>query len=146
VARERLPMERVELRVGRIEDPLPSGSFDLVASALCVHHLDGAGKADLFRRVYEALRPGGRFVLGDVVVPGDPADATAPLTPGYDRPSPLADQLRWLADAGFELRAAWERGDLAVVVADRPVVGADRPRVAEAETNPTEVVARLVLE
>ena len=43
-----LPAERVELRVGRIEEPLPEGPFDLVTSALCVHHLDGAGKADLF--------------------------------------------------------------------------------------------------
>lgn len=119
VARERLPSERVELRARRIEDRLPDGPFDLVASALCVHHLNGAGKADLFRRVHAALAPGGRFVLGDVVVPSDPAVATTPLTPGYDRPSPVADQLRWLADAGFSARVVWGEGDLAVVAADR---------------------------
>jgi tRNA threonylcarbamoyl adenosine modification protein (Sua5/YciO/YrdC/YwlC family) len=119
VAGRQLPPERLDLRTGRIEDPLPAGPFDLVASALCVHHLDGAGKADLFRRVHDALAPGGLFVLGDVVVPVDPAAATTPLTPGYDRPSPLADQLRWLAEAGFEPRVAWEKGDLAVVAARR---------------------------
>jgi tRNA threonylcarbamoyl adenosine modification protein (Sua5/YciO/YrdC/YwlC family) len=119
VARAGLPAERVELRAGRIEEPLPDGSFDLVTSALCVHHLDGAGKADLFRRVHDALVPGGLFVLGDVVVPVDPADATTPLTPGYDRPSPLADQLGWLTDAGFEPSVAWQAGDLAVVAARR---------------------------
>jgi tRNA threonylcarbamoyl adenosine modification protein (Sua5/YciO/YrdC/YwlC family) len=119
VAAGRLPGKRVELKAGRIEDPLPEGPFDLVASALCVHHLDGAGKADLFRRVHTVLAPGGRFVLGDVVVPLDPAEATSPLTPGYDRPSPLADQLGWLRDAGFDPHVVWQEGDLAVVAADR---------------------------
>jgi tRNA (cmo5U34)-methyltransferase len=120
VARSDLPGARVELLVGAIEEPLPDGPFDLVASALCVHHLDAAGKADLFSRVLSALRPGGRFVLADVVVPVDPADATTPLTPGFDQPSPLADQLRWLAEAGLQARVAWASGDLAVVVADAP--------------------------
>jgi tRNA threonylcarbamoyl adenosine modification protein (Sua5/YciO/YrdC/YwlC family) len=120
VARSALPADRVDLRVGGIEEPLPDGPFDLVASALCVHHLSGAEKADLFGRVLSVLRPGGRFVLADVVVPVDPADATTPLTPGFDRPSPLSDQVGWLVDAGFEVRVSWASGDLAVVVADAP--------------------------
>jgi SAM-dependent methyltransferase len=117
-ARGALPTERVGLSVARLQDPLPTGEFDLVASALCVHHLDGAEKADLFVRVREALRPGGRFVLGDVVVPAaGPSAATAPLTPGYDKPSTVAEQLRWLAAAGFDASVTWEKGDLAVIVA-----------------------------
>lgn len=119
VARDALPASQVSLLAGRIEDPLPEGPFDLVATALCVHHLDGAAKAGLFRRVRDALAPNGLFVMGDVVVPLDPALATTPLTPGYDRPSPLADQIRWLTEAGLEPHVAWERGDLAVVAARR---------------------------
>jgi tRNA threonylcarbamoyl adenosine modification protein (Sua5/YciO/YrdC/YwlC family) len=117
-ARSRLPADRVLLRVGRLEDPLPEGPFDLVASALCVHHLDGAGKRDLFTRVAEVLRPGGVFALGDVIVPEDPADAVTSLTPGFDRPSPLADQLGWLAEAGFAARVHWLHKDLVVVGAE----------------------------
>ncbi len=64
---ERLPA--AVLLLSRLEDPLPAGPFDLVVSTLAVHHLDGAGKRDLFARVAGVLRPGGRFVLGDVVVP-----------------------------------------------------------------------------
>jgi tRNA (cmo5U34)-methyltransferase len=60
------------LRVSRLEDAPPEGNFDLVVSALAVHHLDGAGKADLFARVAVRLRSGGRFVVGDLVVPDDP--------------------------------------------------------------------------
>jgi tRNA threonylcarbamoyl adenosine modification protein (Sua5/YciO/YrdC/YwlC family) len=118
VARRELPPERVELRVGRIEDELPEGPFDLVATALAVHHLDAAEKAQLFRRIRELLAPAGRFVLADVVVPEDPAEARTPLTPGLDRPSSVADQLAWMRDAGLEARVSWRHGDLAVLIGE----------------------------
>jgi tRNA threonylcarbamoyl adenosine modification protein (Sua5/YciO/YrdC/YwlC family) len=117
VARAQLPPERAQLRVGRLEDPLPDRGFDLAASALAIHHLDGPAKAALFARVRRALAAGGRFVIGDVIVPEDPADATTPLMPGFDRPSTIAEQLAWLGDAGFEASVAWRSGDLAVIVA-----------------------------
>ena len=41
-------LDRVALHVARLEDALPGGPFDLVASALCVHHLRGPEKRDLF--------------------------------------------------------------------------------------------------
>jgi tRNA (cmo5U34)-methyltransferase len=119
-ARERLGRFDVELRVGRLQDPLPSGPFDLVASGLCVHHLDGEEKADLFGRIRDVLGPGGRFVLGDVVVPEDPGAVTAELTPGYDKPSTVAEQLGWLASAGLPARVSWSARDLAVLVAEAP--------------------------
>ncbi len=116
-ARARLPDWRAELHVARLQQPLPEGPFDLVASALCIHHLEPWEKQKLFARVHEALGPGGRFVLADVVVPPDPADAVTGLTPGFDKPSTLAEQLQWLQDAGFSTRVTWEHRDLAVVVA-----------------------------
>lgn len=121
-ARQLLAGRDVALRVGRLEDPLPAGPFDLVVSALAVHHLDGAGKADLFTRVATVLAPGGRLVLADVVVPDDPADAITPLDPGYDLPSPIADQLAWLRAGGLaDPEVTWRDRDLAVLVARRPV-------------------------
>jgi L-threonylcarbamoyladenylate synthase len=117
-ARSRLPTDRVSLQVGRLEEPLPEGPFDLVASALCVHHLSGAEKRDLFARVAGVLGPGGRFVLGDVIVPEDSADAVTSLTPDFDRPSPLADQLQWLDEAGFDARLVWQHRDLVVISAE----------------------------
>lgn len=115
VAREALP--GADLRVARLEDPLPPGPFDLVISVLAVHHLDAPGKAGLFRRVAAVLARGGRFVLGDVVVPEDPADATTPLSPGFDLPSRAGDQLEWLVAAGLDASVRWTAGDLAVLVA-----------------------------
>jgi tRNA threonylcarbamoyl adenosine modification protein (Sua5/YciO/YrdC/YwlC family) len=116
-ARSRLPDGRASFRVGLLQDRLPEGPFDLVASALCVHHLDGAEKADLFARVAAALAPGGRFVLGDVVVPDDPAEVRIELTDGYDKPSTTEEQLSWLTDAGLDARVEWAQEDLAVIVA-----------------------------
>ena len=119
VARANLGESRIDLRVADLADPLPAGRFDLVISALAVHHLDGAGKADLFRRVAAVVRPPGRFVLGDVVVPEDPADAVVPLSDDYDRPSSVAEQLSWLDEAGFDPAVVWSERDLAVLRADR---------------------------
>ena len=120
-ARDALPADRVTLSLARLEDALPPGPFQLVFSALAVHHLDGPRKAALFERVAAVLPAGGRFVLGDVIVPVDPADVVTPIDDdGYDTPSSVADQLGWLEAAGFTARAAWAHRDLAVLVADRP--------------------------
>jgi tRNA (cmo5U34)-methyltransferase len=111
-ARERLP--DAELRLQRLEDELPPGPFDLVVSALAVHHLDGAGKRDLFSRVADALRPGGTFVLGDVVVPPPGREGPIYIDWVMDLPDSVEDQLVWLREAGFEAEASSVRVDLAV--------------------------------
>ena len=110
-----LPHDRVEVRVGWLEDPLPNGRFDLVVSALAVHHLTAADKADLFARIASSLRSGGVFVLGDVVIPENAEDRVIPLQPEVDQPDRLDDQLRWLVDARLEPTVVWAEKDLAVV-------------------------------
>ncbi|HET7146313.1 MAG TPA: class I SAM-dependent methyltransferase [Gaiellaceae bacterium] len=109
-ARKRLP--HADLRVARLEDPLPGGPFDLVVSVLAVHHLDGTGKRDLFARV---SRVAGAFVLGDVVVPEHAGDAAIEIDGVYDTPSSIADQLTWLDEAGFDTTVTAVRADLAVL-------------------------------
>ena len=116
-ARERLP--DAELLVRRLEEPLPAGPFDVVVSVLAVHHLDGAGKRDLFARVAAALRPDGRFVLGDLVVPRAGEEGPIFVDWEMDLPDSVADQLEWLRDAGFDATATDVRADLAVLHAIR---------------------------
>ena len=111
-----IQVEGAEFRRAELIDPLPEGPFDLVVSCLTLHHLDGAGKRDLFARIAAVAE---WLVYGDVVVPADPAEAVVPLTPDYDLPDTVHEQLVWLREAGFEAEQTWGRDDLAVVRARR---------------------------
>lgn len=65
---------RAELRFFRLEDP--SWLFGIeepvrcFLSCLAIHHLDGMGKRNLYRRLLEKLDPGGALLYADVVEPG----------------------------------------------------------------------------
>lgn len=110
-ARTRLP--DADLRVARLEDPLPAGPFDLAVSVLAVHHLDGAGKRDLFARL---ARVTDAFVLGDVIVPERPQDVVIEIDGVYDIPSSIDEQRDWLREAGFDdVEVTSVRTDLAVL-------------------------------
>src|SRR4051794_31163427 len=108
-ARERLP--EADLRVSRLQDPLPQGPFDLVVSVLAVYHLDGNRKRDLFTRVAQLSD---NFMLGDIVVPEHPEDAVIQVDGVYDVPSSTAEHLEWLREAGYEPEVTPLRADLAV--------------------------------
>ncbi len=110
-----------DLRLQDLREALPEGPFDLVFSALAVHHLEAPEKADLIARAAAVLAPGGRFVLADVVVPADPADVVTPLDPGFDLPETVPDLLRWMSDAGLRARVSWQARDLAVLAGDAAV-------------------------
>jgi tRNA (cmo5U34)-methyltransferase len=118
--RARTVVPQADLRLAQLQDPLPDGPFDLVVSALAVHHLDGPGKQDLFRRIAVVLEPGGTFVLADVVVPENDEDVVTPIDWEYDLPDRVDDQLGWLRDAGLEAETVWSYKDLAVIRAMRP--------------------------
>jgi len=97
----------VEVKLARIEDPLPDGPWDLVIAALSIHHLSSDGKKDLFRRVREHARA---LVIADLVV------ADASVTPlrrhGFEFES--AENLaEW---CGGEV--VWSADDLAVIRAE----------------------------
>jgi tRNA (cmo5U34)-methyltransferase len=94
----------IDVRLARMEDPLPDGPWDLVISVLSVHHLGDDGKRDLFRRVREQSRA---LVVGDVVI-ADPQ--TTSLEEGVDHPARAGDQAEWC-----DGEVVWEQGDLAVI-------------------------------
>lgn len=99
-------------------------SFDLVISSLSIHHLADQEKMELFRRVHRVLRDPGMFINIDLVRGPTPyleelycsdwyrkmRRAGAPENEirsgierriAYDRDALMADQIRWLSDAGF---------------------------------------------
>jgi tRNA (cmo5U34)-methyltransferase len=94
----------IEVRLARMEDPLPDGPWDLVIAVLSVHHLDADGKRDLFRRVREHARA---LVLADVVLADE---QVAPIDPDHDFPESAADLAAW---TGGEI--VWTADDLTVI-------------------------------
>lgn len=94
----------IDVRLARMEDPLPDGPWDLVIAVLSVHHLEEEGKRDLFRRVREQARA---LVVADVIR----ADRQiTPIEPGFDFPERAADLAEWCQG-----EIAWTADDLAVV-------------------------------
>ena len=135
--------EQARMRLGRFSDrvriqtadytrihlPAP---VDAVVSALSIHHLSDDDKRHLFRRVFDALQPGGLFINADQALGPTPvaeqvyharwladvkasALAEAELANALegsirDRNAPMGDQVAWLYEAGFAIAdVAWKR-------------------------------------
>lgn len=116
---------------------------DAVVSSLTIHHLDDAGKRQLYADLFAMLAPGGVLLIADLVQPAGAA-GTAVAARAWDdavrqhgeaafaafeqaqwnlyrhpdpmdRPSRLFDQLRWLAAAGFgEVDVFWMQAGHAI--------------------------------
>ena len=121
------------------------GPYDLIVSALSIHHLDDAAKRRLFTRSLAALRPGGLFVNAEQVLAPTPelerraharwrrqalalgaeaaTVAAAEERMRHDRCASLEDQLAWLRAAGFaEVDCAFKQWRFAVYSGRRPAV------------------------
>lgn len=68
--------ERLEHRVGdALQDDLGASSWDVVLASQLTHHLDDETNRVLARRVARSLRPGGLYVVQDLVRPATPTEA-----------------------------------------------------------------------
>ena len=119
--------------------PLPglAGGYDVVVSALSVHHLTHGDKRELFEKVYGSLADGGYFVNADQILGETPEEETlykewwlrrvreaevseadlaaALLRMRADRNATLSSQLGWLEEAGFgSVRCAYRDHRFAV--------------------------------
>ncbi|MBA3842061.1 MAG: class I SAM-dependent methyltransferase [Actinobacteria bacterium] len=108
---------RAELQLGRFQDRLPEGPFELVVSAFALHHVEGGMQADLFRRVAERLSEDGRFVLADVVEPHAPVCEPTPLDRDHSVVSRTDELLDVLRQTGFQPEVRWQEHDLVVIAA-----------------------------
>jgi SAM-dependent methyltransferase len=117
---------QVKLLKHDLRDSLPfTGTVDVVASGLAIHHLEDGRKRELFGEVHGLLAPGGVFANLDLVRP-----ASERLHERFrheigrieddptDRLAGLAEQMSWLREAGFaEVECHFKWLELALVVA-----------------------------
>jgi tRNA (cmo5U34)-methyltransferase len=109
--------------------PAAWGTFDVVVSAFAIHHVAHERKRALYGEVFDRLRPGGAFLNLEHVDSATPELHQAFLAaigvpPEDDDPSnqlaPVATQLEWLADLGFEQADChWKWRELALLAAVR---------------------------
>jgi len=97
-----------DVSLGRMEDPLPDGPWDLVISVLSVHRINDEQKQALFRRVRQHSKS---FVLGDFVALETGEGETQ--VDGTAYPETAQGLAEW---SGGEI--AWQGDDLVVVAAD----------------------------
>jgi tRNA (cmo5U34)-methyltransferase len=120
----------------------PKHRYDVCIAVLSVHHLSPRGKSKLFKKIFLALKPGGRIVLGDLINFPTPSETRRyeqlwkehlyhVLGKGEgefwfqnyleeDRPSPLSQQLKWLQQAGFrKVSTEWQHLNYAVFYGEK---------------------------
>lgn len=72
IARKRFDnMENISYRIMDYSEEFPNGEFDLIFSALSIHHLADKDKIKLFARIYDKLPSNGLFVNYDQFCAGD---------------------------------------------------------------------------
>ena len=70
--------DRVVHRAGNVlTDDLGTAQYDLILAFSLVHHFDAAQNRELALRCARALRPGGFYVIGDLMRPESPSGASA---------------------------------------------------------------------
>jgi ubiquinone/menaquinone biosynthesis C-methylase UbiE len=107
--------------VGGAQDlDLPDSSFDIVISALAIHHIPARKRAAALREMYRVTKPGGRLLVADF----GPARRPLALHTGgrrMRRAAATAGPLDELAaTAGYQVQSAGQLPLLRYVLAIRP--------------------------
>ena len=88
--------------------PYPESAFDAVVSTYAYHHIPHRQRATSVREMVRVLKPGGRWVLGDLVFENEKAESRALLEHHWLEREyyPRIDELRDVfAEIGMELKA-----------------------------------------
>jgi len=123
------------------EENAVANRYDIIISALSIHHLGHDAKRDLFRNLYGRLNPGGIFINADQVLGAEPeidevyrrtwieqvkqrGTTEKELTAAFermqeDRMSTLPYQLNCLREAGFSQVNCWYKNYSFVVYSGR---------------------------
>lgn len=117
-----------------------SGKYDVICSALAIHHIENDDKKKLFAKIYDSLEDGGVFVNAEQILGKTPEEIAANaadreriirehfVSPAeaetarerlkLDRCATVEDNINWLLEAGFsKAECVFEHLDFAVICA-----------------------------
>ena len=143
ILREKYPGRRLELhQTSYLDYDFGSGLYDAALSVMSLHHYTPPVKTALYRRIRQALRPGGVYVECDYMLSEheypDPLEQEnllfaqyrriqeeQRLDPGleyhFDTPCAVPHQKEMLLEAGFRsVEEVWRRKNTVVLVARAP--------------------------
>ena len=137
-------MPNVKYEIADYSEKLPSGSPDLVISALSIHHLEHAQKKSLFKMIFDSLSSGGVFVNYDQF--SSENDAIHRKTDKYwteqirasglsekefcrwmerkklDRECSVPQEINWMKESGFQIvDCIYFQGKFGVIRAEKEV-------------------------
>lgn len=112
--------------------PFGEEAFDAALSFETLHHFPGEKKGELYRKIFRALKKGGRYVECDYVACCEEEEELC--RKDYERrknaregtylhidiPLTKARQIGLLSAAGFRAETVYENGSTAIFVADKP--------------------------
>jgi tRNA (cmo5U34)-methyltransferase len=128
-----------------VDGDLPAGAYDVILSALSIHHTPHEKLPSVFAKVFRALKAGGIFINADQALGSTPQNeaayeaqwlagvrakgcteadiAIAQERKKADKTATMEQQLTWMRDAGFVNVDCWYKNyRFAVYAGERPAL------------------------
>ena len=115
--------------------------YDVALSVMTLHHYEHETKTDLYRKIYDCLKPNSIYIECDYILSEEEFENAQELEDlyfseykrymdeqglneneeyHYDRPCTVSNQKKMLSDAGFKnIREVWRRGSTVILIADK---------------------------
>lgn len=117
--------------------------YDLVISVIGLHHQTNSGKRKMIQRIFKALKPGGYFLLGDLMTYRNEKEAALNQARHFhhlvvntrnnqeltdwayhhiflNKPAPVEDHVRWFQGAGFNPKILHKQFNTVLIAGLKP--------------------------
>lgn len=128
--------ERIQWKSGSyLTEPLGEAAYEIILSSMTMHHFFIHEKRRIYRRIYDAVKPGGKYIEGDYMV--SPEVEVSALAYYFEQskgleqaelgkfhldiPFTVEKQVMLLKSVGFDpVRVIYRTNNNAIVVAKKP--------------------------
>jgi len=109
--------------------------YDIAMSVMTLHHYNHKTKTDLYRKIYDCIKPNGIYIECDYIIPDqeledfyfaeyerlkDEQGINDDREYHYDTPCTAVNQLKMLSDAGLKnVREVWQNNNTVIIIAEK---------------------------